>query len=303
MASPQYRSHDEGAYGVGTSNTPTEPAGAASGDILLAIVYLEGTVTVTPPSGWSDTFNGVVPFENSTSEGPFEAHHYWIRRGGSAPAYNFSWSASAGYQIIVVAYSGAVATGDPWSFAAEAERDNTLAVTFPDVSGTTLTNDELLTWVGINYVGGVGGVVPTGFTSRSNIDSHDIRVATKPQAATGATGTVTGGSWTTPGGAAQSFLFGLQSVAAGGGSEVLDITITATTEVVDNLRRAPGNVVATPTGTATATVTWSAVSGATGYDIERNGSVIATNHSASPFNDTGLTPATSYDYRVRAVFA
>lgn len=64
---------------------------------------------------------------------------------------------------------------------------------------------------------------------------------------------------------------------------------------------------ATPTGlTATAVsstqinVSWSAVSGATGYDLERNGSQILTNHSTTSYSNTGLTPSTTYTYRVRA---
>ena len=64
----------------------------------------------------------------------------------------------------------------------------------------------------------------------------------------------------------------------------------------------------TPQGVAASTVsaseldvTWSAVTGATGYDIERDGAVVQYDHPASPFHDAGLDAATSYDYRVRAV--
>lgn len=46
---------------------------------------------------------------------------------------------------------------------------------------------------------------------------------------------------------------------------------------------------------------WNTVSGATGYDIERDGTVIVSNHGSTSYSDTGLTPSTLYSYRVRAV--
>lgn len=45
---------------------------------------------------------------------------------------------------------------------------------------------------------------------------------------------------------------------------------------------------------------WDAYPDATGYDIERDGSVILTNHSTTTYSNTGLDPSTEYDYRVRA---
>lgn len=68
-----------------------------------------------------------------------------------------------------------------------------------------------------------------------------------------------------------------------------------------------GTVLAAPTGlTVTAAssseldVSWSAVSGATGYDVERNGAIITTGTTDTTWLDLGLTAATVYTYRVRA---
>jgi hypothetical protein len=63
----------------------------------------------------------------------------------------------------------------------------------------------------------------------------------------------------------------------------------------------PPNVLATTTGPSTITVTWDDVPAATGYDVERNGTVIVYNHPDSPYNDSGLNSDTLYSYRVRAV--
>ena len=63
----------------------------------------------------------------------------------------------------------------------------------------------------------------------------------------------------------------------------------------------------TPTPTAVAVsatqidISWPAIDSATGYDIERDSVVIATDHATTTYNDTGLNPSTTYTYRVRSV--
>lgn len=48
-------------------------------------------------------------------------------------------------------------------------------------------------------------------------------------------------------------------------------------------------------------LSWTSVTGAAGYDIERNDVVIVNAHPTTSYSDTGLTPNTEYTYRVRAV--
>jgi hypothetical protein len=48
-------------------------------------------------------------------------------------------------------------------------------------------------------------------------------------------------------------------------------------------------------------MSWDAAAGATGYDISRDGVVIATDEAGLTYTDTPLDPATEYDHRVRAV--
>jgi hypothetical protein len=48
-------------------------------------------------------------------------------------------------------------------------------------------------------------------------------------------------------------------------------------------------------------LTWDTVTYATGYDLERNGSVVLTAHPTASYSDTGLDAGTTYNYRVRAV--
>lgn len=66
----------------------------------------------------------------------------------------------------------------------------------------------------------------------------------------------------------------------------------------------PTNLVATATGTTTIGLTWTAStdpeSGIAGYRIFRGGSQVGQTAQTS-FTDTGLSPATEYEYQVRAV--
>lgn len=67
----------------------------------------------------------------------------------------------------------------------------------------------------------------------------------------------------------------------------------------------PAGLVATATGTTSVRVTWSAVGDATGYTIERGMALGAfvqiAQITGTVYTDTGLSPNTTYLYRVRAV--
>jgi hypothetical protein len=67
---------------------------------------------------------------------------------------------------------------------------------------------------------------------------------------------------------------------------------------------APTNVVATATGTSTATLTWNAVSGATGYTVYRSSNnapfALRTTTASTTFNDSALSANTTYLYKVLA---
>ncbi len=60
----------------------------------------------------------------------------------------------------------------------------------------------------------------------------------------------------------------------------------------------PANLIATATDN-TVTVSWEAVNGASGYDIEADGTIL-NNDTATAYTHTGLNPGTPHTYRVRA---
>jgi hypothetical protein len=64
----------------------------------------------------------------------------------------------------------------------------------------------------------------------------------------------------------------------------------------------PGNPTFSNVANKAMTISWTAATGATSYTLQRGGSNISTN-ATSPYNDSGLSVATSYTYRVIAVNA
>jgi PKD repeat protein len=69
---------------------------------------------------------------------------------------------------------------------------------------------------------------------------------------------------------------------------------------------APTGLTAEATGPTQANLAWSAASddiGVTGYEVYRNGTLVATLGNVTSFADTGLSPMTTYSYVVRALDA
>jgi chitodextrinase len=82
------------------------------------------------------------------------------------------------------------------------------------------------------------------------------------------------------------------SISLGGGGTGADTQVPS----------APTNLVASGTGTMTMGLSWTAATdnvGVAGYRVSRNGSQVATTTGTS-WNDSGLTPATTYGYSVVA---
>lgn len=71
---------------------------------------------------------------------------------------------------------------------------------------------------------------------------------------------------------------------------------------------APRGVLPAPVSSTEIDLTWTAVSGATGYSVRRQAgtgafSTVASSLTSASFNDTGLTPGTRYTYQVNATTA
>lgn len=211
-----FRQKSISTFATAANITAVEPAGAAQDDILITWLYIESDTAVTPPAGWTNTFASVAMLsECNAASSPFRLYAYWIRRGGSAPALGWTF-ASSFRGIYVAAYSGALASGDPFSFADHQVRDTTAARTIPNCSGTTVDANEMLVWGAGTFANPTGTTVPTGYTSRQAMSSTiSLASADVIQVAAGAAastnGAYTGGSTETAGGQ----LVGLRPAATG----------------------------------------------------------------------------------------
>jgi hypothetical protein len=81
-----------------------------------------------------------------------------------------------------------------------------------------------------------------------------------------------------------------------------DVVATAAVPTDGDWWGAPRGLTATPVSATRIDLDWGAVAGASGYDIERDGVVIASDVTDLFYVDeTGLVASTEYDYRVAAV--
>lgn len=221
-AAVAFRSIGVMVKGTAANATGVEPSGGLDNDIYVACLFLENETppAVTAPSGWANTFNGttMVATLTATAGKRFKLYGYWIRRSGT-PALGWTFTSSF-RELTISAYSGALTSGDPWSFGATAVRDDNASTAYPALSGTTLDANEMLSWCGGTWDGGTAGVPPTSFNERADTSGNtsDMEVADLVQAAAGGTGSITGASWTGSVSTAGSLLGGLRPAAAAGAS-------------------------------------------------------------------------------------
>jgi len=93
----------------------------------------------------------------------------------------------------------------------------------------------------------------------------------------------------------KNYVYTVQAINTGNRSDQ-SASVTGLTKLT-----VPANLQAKTTSSTEIRLSWSAVSGATGYNIYRNGSKVANNAKELTYTDTGLSPNTSYSYTVKAV--
>lgn len=200
--------------------TCTKPTGVVSGDVMVAIVYInDKTSTVTAPNGWTllDSIGGT---------NAWRLQSYVVVAGGSEPA-NYTWTNASGYtDALIVAYIG-VDNVNPVDVHAGQQATAT-SVTAPSVT-TTVANDMLI--VGASTFSGVAFNTATGWTLLDEADGvamfYDHSVSSS-----GATGTF---SFTYSGGASSDTV-GLTVAlkpAGGGGGTAWNQNLTDTQSALD----------------------------------------------------------------------
>ena len=148
--------------------------------------------------------------------------------------------------------------------------NSTLSVTWSPGSEIVLANEYLFFQLGIEI------------TLAGNTTTQDVQLRKNAASA------ITTPNFTS------GFTYTGSVALSGGGTLAADGTVSAGWG-------APENLQASAISTTEIDLSWDAVPGASGYDVERDGIVIATDVMPTTYQDTGLTPSTSYTYRVRAV--
>ena len=172
MANPSVRSASRVSSGVAT-----EPAGAASGDILVAWVSSNSTLP-TAPSGWVKDID--LPWSGATNR----LTSWTIKRGASAPALTWT-SGGTIFSVDILCVQDADQT--TWVDAAGQSLDNATSTT-PSSPSITTTSANALILVCIFTAGSPTITVPTGTTQNTNNSADGVATANVSQAGAGASG-------------------------------------------------------------------------------------------------------------------
>jgi hypothetical protein len=170
---------------TGTAHALTEPAGVASGDLLIACISsrIASTTPITIPAGWTaigqQNTNNVLTTTSAVASGVMA----YIIRGGSAPALSFTHPTAPSVAIgRIVAYrNSTMALPDPWD---------------QGIVGTTAVNTTAVSFSGFSV--GVDGELMVAMVAGGQEAAWSaFKTANTPSTASGATDTTTAPSTTT----------------------------------------------------------------------------------------------------------
>lgn len=173
------------------------PSGVVSGSVVLVVLARDDLTSYenpTAPGGWTKVPDNPGFASATNSAHTFNADVFWHRASGSeSGTYDFSWTTGAWRSGVAVRLDGCRASGNPFEVDdGAASTGGVTSTSTPAVSVTTTGDNRLLVWVGWSWTSSTW-TQPTGYTTRvSNMPFDTAFVATKVQAAAGATGSVTG---------------------------------------------------------------------------------------------------------------
>lgn len=270
------------AEATGTDVTVTVPVGVAAGDAMLARYSFSGTgQTPNTPAGWT-VLAGPIDKGAVIREYLFGKISDGSEAGGSFTV-SVPTSTSTKRYLQLLAYSG---TADS-PFAPIASFVETSAGTSHAAPTVNVTLSDC--WI-VEFASDRGSPGSTAWTKPAALTARDTQVGTSGGAITASaadsngtvspSGTAGGGTWAGTLSTANAVLWTVALIPA-------------------SLSSAPTGLAATPVSSTEIDLTWDATSGATGYDVHRDGVSVAT-PATNSYNDTGLSPDTTYSYQVAA---
>ena len=159
----------------------TEPAGVASGDVMIACIAYKGTAAITAPAGWTAPAALVQNTGNTdATDGIASGVMFYIVRGASAPSLTCTRTAGDTAFAKVISYSGGAAL--PFDVGSSATQ-GAAGATPTTATITTALDGELI-------------VAMAAYGDQYTVTAFDA--ATDPTTASGATDTTTAptnGTW------------------------------------------------------------------------------------------------------------
>jgi hypothetical protein len=170
-----------------TSLTIGRPAGATTGDVLLAAISVRGTTTITPPAGWT-----LVRLDNAAN---YVIQAVYFRVVSSEPAsYTWRFSSSNAAAGGILDYSGVNTASPIDAQGGTVTGTATTSIAAPSIT-TTVPGDRV---VGLFGIGGTNSITPpTGMNEQAEAaaTAGNLHVTWEgsdfPPAAAGPTGTRT----------------------------------------------------------------------------------------------------------------
>lgn len=150
----------------GTTLTINKPSGTVEGDLMVAIVDINGNITFSAePSGWTRK-----QLDTVSTLGTF-AIYYKVAGASEGSSYSWTWTGTQRYGGAIATFSGSFAA-DPQEGAFNFQEDNTSAI----VTSITTTNDNAMVIYLSGYDQAAGGTWSQATSTFTNATANDASV-------------------------------------------------------------------------------------------------------------------------------
>lgn len=173
--------------GAAANTVVTKPAGAVDDDILIAAIYVEDNVAMTPPAGWTQIANIDHAAVN------YDLWIYWKRAASEGASW--TWTHASAWELgAVAAYSGCTTSGDPQDATATTNQGTSTSGIAASI--TTVTDNSMIVVIFGSFEGlaaQTAGSLPAPLTNNERYDGagEDLYWADGLKTPAGATGTMT----------------------------------------------------------------------------------------------------------------
>lgn len=168
-----FRSAATAISGVGTSPTAAEPAGTVQGDLLVALVEVDGAA-ITPPANWISLF-AVTP-------SVIRYRVDYIIRGASAPSFQWTFTGSVYRELHILCFQHSAGSITFDSKSTTVSGSSAVTTIDPPATVAVAASSLALAFAADSTFAAI--TVPSGYVKRS-VDGNDCVCADKSLSAAG----------------------------------------------------------------------------------------------------------------------